>query len=160
MLRLVLKALISISCILISTGIASAQSVTGIGGFCQNLVVGNQNLTDGCEGKVVRIDTENGRFIYAFKLKHNYVLAFSGDLDSLETVGAKSDNNYYTRMNADRVYFGNDGNPTERQIDGRCSLLGNVEYGLTISCRSNDNERRFSALFFSPGDIKFTPINE
>lgn len=145
---------------LISPSLASAQAISGIRGVCQNLVVSGHNLTKYCDSIVTRLDPGNGRFVYIFKTTEGHSLAFSGNANTLQSLDGKTDDNYYTRMDVDTVYFGKEGNPLEKSIEGRCSLLGNTSYGLTISCRSNDTSRTFSALFFSAGNVTFTKIDE
>jgi len=123
-----------------------AQSATADGsgfklnGFCQNLVINSSDITGRCAKESQRMDLENGRVNYIFWARNpGTMLVFAG-YDEVTEAGR-----YYSYVKVDRIYVNNQ----LYSIDGVCSLLGNIDLGVTVSCHSNDNNEKFSALFFS-----------
>ena len=117
-----------------------------INGYCQNLVINGIDLTSECSKKIQRFDFENGRINYWFTTNVNKrIIVFAGESEE----GIK-EGNFFSRFALNKIYV----NDKEYIIDGSCSTLGNTSLGVTISCRTSDNRRKFSALFFSQNNSR------
>jgi hypothetical protein len=112
-----------------------------ITGYCQNLVLIGRDYTKECEHKFHRFQYENGRINYIFYVPNKGLIVFAGQDEGGDDV------RFYSRVPIDKIYI----NYSEIPIDGVCSILGNAEMAFTVSCRSNDTRRKYSALFFSYG---------
>jgi len=144
MLRSFLRYLFFLS-LTVHSEFSASQNGVEVNGFCQNLVINGIDISSECSKKVQRFDFENGRINYWFTTHNKQIIVFSGsDEDGIK--GA----NFFSRFVLDKIYV----NEREYIIDGSCSTLGNTEFGVTISCRSADNKRKFSALFFSQNDSR------
>ncbi len=139
-----LRLLLIMATLFVSLNVgAEVQNAINVPGYCQNLTVNGNDMTKSCGGEYQRLDYESGRVNYLFWSKTALVV-FSGSND--EVVG----DNYLSSIVVDKVYV----NEKEYFIDGMCFLFGNSGVGVSVSCRSNDNGRRFSALFFSYGNTQ------
>jgi hypothetical protein len=119
------------------------DSAFKISGYCQNLVINNIDYTKSCNPDFHLIEYENGRINYFFWISSKGAIVFAGENEVANSPG------FYSRIEIDKIYI----NDQEIQIEGQCSILGNAEYGFTVTCRSNDTPRRYSALFFSIGNM-------
>lgn len=144
MFRTLLKLLSLFVIPLIVGNASSADAGFRITGYCQNLIINGNDFTKECNPEFNRYDHENGRINYAFYVPNKGFVIFAGENEVSDGL------NMYSRVEIDKVYI----NEVERPIDGVCAILGNADYGFTVSCRSNDNQRKYSALFFSYGKTK------
>lgn len=119
------------------------DSLLKISGYCQNLVLNNIDFTKTCSPDFHRVQYENGRINYYFWIPTKAVIVFAGENEEANAPG------FYSRIEIDKIYV----NDKEIAIEGQCSILGNANYGFTVTCRSNDTPRRYSALFFSDGSM-------
>lgn len=144
MLRSILRFLFFIA-LSAHSGFSMSQSGIEINGFCQNLVINGVDISSECSKKIQRFNFENGRINYWFITDNKKIIVFAGENEE----GIKGAN-FFSRFVLDKIYV----NEKEYIIDGSCSTLGNTSFGVTISCRSADNKRKFSALFFSQNDSR------
>jgi len=121
----------------------SNESMFKISGYCQNLVINNIDYTKSCSPDFHRIQHENGRINYFFSVPTKFLIVFAGENEEANAPG------FYSRVEIDKIYL----NDQEIPIEGQCSILGNADIGFTVTCRSNDTPRRYSALFFSIGSM-------
>ncbi|WP_210259179.1 hypothetical protein [Agrobacterium sp. a22-2] len=142
------------ACMLVlPAGLAGAQDVATppimmLSGKCLRVIVGEQDMTAACSGKLGRTVLADGRSGFYFLLGQNHILTFSGtDVMRKNAKGAS--------IKVDRLIF-NEGLETNKpkvlSARGQCTY-GNPSKGqITVRCSGSLRQgTKFSASFQSDG---------
>lgn len=127
---------------------ASTPPIMMLSGKCLRMVVGDQDMTAACSGKLGRTVLTDGRSGFYFLLGQNHILTFSGtDVARKNAKGAS--------IKIDRLIF-NEGLETNKpkvlSARGQCTY-GNPSKGqITVRCSGSLRQgTKFSASFQSDG---------
>lgn len=132
---------------LIPIGSASAQSMLALTGKCTQLVVGKNNFTNGCDGKILSTTYNDGRVGFYFVLKNGAILTISG-MD-LPNPSKNSD-----AFRIDRLIFNIGGGvpSSSTRASGKCVYTNPYIGKATVTCTGKTaSGEKIAAKFVTDG---------
>ncbi len=125
---------------------ADLQSIMGLDGECERLIIADKDQTANCSGKLINITYKNGRSGFYFAMEGGALLTFSGMGSNQVKTGADR-----VVQPVDMVLFGYQQKTDQLTAVGQCDFENPYKGKARTRCSATSDMGALEVLFVSDG---------